>query len=263
MTAAIACPNPIPRANHSVWAKYNTSNQLTSTSIVANYTYDDAGNTLNDGVNKYVYDLDGRICAVTPVVGGTMTQYVYDAEGRRIAKGTITKWPAAGATCATCAVPTAANGITKTGTGAALYLRGALGDQDTELDGTGVWCHTNVFAGGGLTATYDTGTKATLSFNYSDWLGSKRVQSGFGGAVQNSWASDPFGSTPVQELIHDLVAHNVAITSSLPVFEQLVPGLPLLQKIEDIENVEIVFKDGISYDSAKLIESVRGQVGIR
>jgi imidazolonepropionase-like amidohydrolase len=32
-------------------------------------------------------------------------------------------------------------------------------------------------------------------------------------------------------------------------------------KIDDIENVEIVFKDGIGYDSAKLIESVRGQVG--
>lgn len=33
------------------------------------------------------------------------------------------------------------------------------------------------------------------------------------------------------------------------------------QKIDDIENVEIVFKDGIGYDSAKLIESVRGTVG--
>ena len=35
------------------------------------------------------------------------------------------------------------------------------------------------------------------------------------------------------------------------------------QKIEDIENVEIVFKDGIGYDPAKLIESVRGIVGSR
>jgi imidazolonepropionase-like amidohydrolase len=35
------------------------------------------------------------------------------------------------------------------------------------------------------------------------------------------------------------------------------------QKIEDIENVEIVFKNGIGYDSAKLIESVRGMVGSR
>ena len=34
-------------------------------------------------------------------------------------------------------------------------------------------------------------------------------------------------------------------------------------KIEDIENVEIVFKDGVGYDSAKLIESVRGIVGSR
>jgi imidazolonepropionase-like amidohydrolase len=34
-------------------------------------------------------------------------------------------------------------------------------------------------------------------------------------------------------------------------------------KIEDIENVETVFKDGVGYDSAKLIESVRGVVGSR
>ncbi len=33
------------------------------------------------------------------------------------------------------------------------------------------------------------------------------------------------------------------------------------KKIEDIENVETVFKDGIGYDSAKLIEAVRGHVG--
>jgi len=35
------------------------------------------------------------------------------------------------------------------------------------------------------------------------------------------------------------------------------------QKIEDIENAEIVFKDGIGYDSARLIESVRGIAGSR
>jgi hypothetical protein len=32
-------------------------------------------------------------------------------------------------------------------------------------------------------------------------------------------------------------------------------------KINDIENVEILFKDEVGYDSAKLIESVPGQVG--
>lgn len=35
------------------------------------------------------------------------------------------------------------------------------------------------------------------------------------------------------------------------------------KKIDDIENVETVFKDGIGYDSAKLIDSVRGIVGSR
>jgi hypothetical protein len=34
-------------------------------------------------------------------------------------------------------------------------------------------------------------------------------------------------------------------------------------KIEDIENVETVFKEGVGYDSAKLIESVRGLTGDR
>ena len=34
-------------------------------------------------------------------------------------------------------------------------------------------------------------------------------------------------------------------------------------KVADIESVEIVFKDGVGYDSAKLIDSVRGLVGLR
>ncbi|MGH9820835.1 MAG: amidohydrolase family protein, partial [Pyrinomonadaceae bacterium] len=35
------------------------------------------------------------------------------------------------------------------------------------------------------------------------------------------------------------------------------------KNINDIENVEIVFKDGVGYDSDKLIQSVQGLVGIR
>lgn len=34
-------------------------------------------------------------------------------------------------------------------------------------------------------------------------------------------------------------------------------------RISDIEDVKIVFKDGVGYDSAKLVESVRGLVGLR
>jgi imidazolonepropionase-like amidohydrolase len=42
----------------------------------------------------------------------------------------------------------------------------------------------------------------------------------------------------------------------------IVKGNPAA-KISDIENVEIVFKDGVGYDSDKLIQSVQGLVGIR
>ncbi|HUC55021.1 MAG TPA: amidohydrolase family protein [Candidatus Cybelea sp.] len=201
----------------------------------------------------------------------------------------------------------------------------------------------------------------------------------------SSWAKQDVNGGPVQELIHKLVSHHVAVTSTLPVFESGAPGRPKLQrrtldamsaesaqsyltarasvpldspmtalmrkemdfevafvkaggfllagpdptgnggvlpgfgdqreiellveagftpveaihiatengavylgqqdrigtlspgkqadfvvikgdpsnKIEEIENVETVFKAGIGYDSKKLIDSVRGQVGIR
>jgi imidazolonepropionase-like amidohydrolase len=42
----------------------------------------------------------------------------------------------------------------------------------------------------------------------------------------------------------------------------LVKGDPST-KIADIENVELVFKDGVGWDSQKLIDSVKGQVGTR
>ena len=42
----------------------------------------------------------------------------------------------------------------------------------------------------------------------------------------------------------------------------VIAGDPLAN-IHDIEKTELVFKDGIGYDSAKLIESVRGSVGLQ
>jgi imidazolonepropionase-like amidohydrolase len=42
----------------------------------------------------------------------------------------------------------------------------------------------------------------------------------------------------------------------------LVKGDPSAH-ITELENVEIVFKDGFGYDPRRLIDSVRGQVGIR
>lgn len=57
-------------------------------------TYDAAGDVINDGVNQYLYNADGHICAVEQTYEGitVMTGYIYDADGNRVAKGTITSF---------------------------------------------------------------------------------------------------------------------------------------------------------------------------
>jgi Amidohydrolase family len=45
-----------------------------------------------------------------------------------------------------------------------------------------------------------------------------------------SWAKQEVNGAQVQRMIHDLVAHHVAVTSTLPVFESSTPGRPKLQR---------------------------------
>jgi YD repeat-containing protein len=47
------------------------------------YSYDAAGNLLNDRVHNYAYDAENRLIQVD---GGNTATYVYDAEGKRIRK---------------------------------------------------------------------------------------------------------------------------------------------------------------------------------
>jgi imidazolonepropionase-like amidohydrolase len=79
------------------------------------------------------------------------------------------------------------------------------------------------------------------------------------------------GFTPL-EAIHIATANGAQYLGELDRIGTIAPGkqadLVVIKgdpskRIEDIENVETVFKDGIGYDSAKLIESVRGVVGSR
>src|SRR5258708_32095359 len=49
------------------------------------------------------------------------------------------------------------------------------------------------------------------------------------GGGSSNWAKQDVNGTRVQELIHNLVSHHVAVTSTLPVFEAHVPGRPKLQ----------------------------------
>jgi RHS repeat-associated protein len=145
-----------------------------------------SGNTLYDGNNEYWYDAEGQLCAVQSQrwPGAAIYQYIYDAEGARIGKGTLASAPASySATCA----PPFGSGFTLTDR----YLVDLSGEQVTELNGSGVWQHSNVWAGGKLVATYDT---KGIHFELTDPLGTKRVQANAQGQVDETCTSLPFGN---------------------------------------------------------------------
>jgi RHS repeat-associated protein len=130
--------------------------------------------------NQYLYDAEGRICAVENLTVGTMTGYIYDADGTRVAKGSITSW--------SCD-PTV-NGFQT----ASDYVLGPSGEQVTEMamdpNGNMAWQHTNVWAGGRLLATYDADG---LHFYFDDPLGTRRVQTDYEGVVEQTCVSLPYG----------------------------------------------------------------------
>ena len=76
---------------------YNGSNQVLTVNqsgspvnLSDSFTYDAAGNAVNDIANQYLYDGEGRLCAVKnePVPNTyTLTQYVYDGGWRRSHRG--------------------------------------------------------------------------------------------------------------------------------------------------------------------------------
>jgi RHS repeat-associated protein len=182
-----ACPTP--ETSVPATASYNGSNQVTWTSVnaaVNGFTYDSAGNVIYDGANYYAYDAEGRLCAVQTRLNGSVTgqyQYLYNAEGTRVGKASFTgtfPWKT------TCAAPGAASGFNLTNQ----YLLDQGGNQVTELNGTGGWVHSNVWAGAHLDATYDT---SGLHFHLADPLGTRRVQANVYGVIEENFQSLPFG----------------------------------------------------------------------
>jgi RHS repeat-associated protein len=182
---------PTPTMPSASTASYTAaSNQVSSSSQNngAGFLYDTAGNVLNDGQNRYLYDAEGRLCAAQSVLvtGSPITGYIYDAGGTRVAKGSLA-WTGSG----TLTWNTACSGIIGQGgwtfTPTASYVLGPGGEQVTEYAVSGspgnyssTWQHTNAFSGGHLQATYhDTGTY----FYLGDWLGTKRVEVGTSGCA--------------------------------------------------------------------------------
>ena len=158
---------------------YNSLNQDTG------FQYDAAGNVIQDLLNQYVYDPEGRLCGVMNLLTTTMTQYIYDAEGNRVAKGNPTT--------KSCAI---GNGFA----GSALYLLDLGGQQVTELNtssGSMQPAHSNVFAGGKLLATWDAATStnpAGTHFHFTDMIGTRRIQTSAQGALELTCVSLPFGN---------------------------------------------------------------------
>ena len=142
------------------WATYTTSNtNRADTTSRGGNSVDLAGNIIYDGLYKYLYDGEGRVCAAQNTVSGTMTGYIYDSAGTRVGRGTITSL--------SCAK--SSNGFTPT----AGFVTGFGGEQLTETNGSTGWTHTNVFAGGTLLASYH---DSDIYFAFNDWLGTKRAE---------------------------------------------------------------------------------------
>jgi RHS repeat-associated protein len=172
------CQNSAAATTYGV--SYNNRNQIVQTPS-STPTYDDAGDISSDDTNHYLYDDEGRVCAVmSPPLspGGSvgMTEYIYDAEGRRVGKGFIKTW----------SCDTTTNGFSLTNS----YVLGLGGEQVIETDGSGQWLHTNVFVGGSLLATYDSDG---VHFHIDDWLGTRRVQTDYLGRVESTYQNLPFG----------------------------------------------------------------------
>ena len=113
------------------------NNQMSSTSQNANQAngYDASGDITNDGLNTYLYDAEGRICAVDNLLVGTMTGYLYDADGTRVAKGSLSRF-----TCDLNPGDSTFNGFQFTEN----YVLGPDGEELTMLDGNNNWRRTSV-----------------------------------------------------------------------------------------------------------------------
>jgi len=66
-------------------------------------------------------------------------------------------------------------------------------------------------------------------FTDTEFVADKKPDVCPAGGGSGNWAKLDVNGTQVQELIHSLVSHHVAVTSTLPVFESGAPGRPKLQ----------------------------------
>ena len=135
---------------------------------VDGWSYDAAGNLLNDGRNSYAYDAEGRIVALN---GQPM--YLYDAEGRQ--SGEVFRLDRHGQLPARSRRPP--------------------GDGAERLRAPGC-TRTCGLRAGQLLATYEGPGESkpnTWHFHLTDWLGTERMQTNAAGNMEEVCTSYPFG----------------------------------------------------------------------
>jgi RHS repeat-associated protein len=133
------------------------------------YSYDAAGNVLNDGTHGYTFDAENRIISVD---NGATATYVYDADGRRVQKTSTT-----------------GNNSDPAGTWIFFYDQSGRWVQEFNSPGN-TFVRGNIYAGGRHLALVGGGT----TFSHSDWLGTERVRNMFSNpTILETCSSLPFG----------------------------------------------------------------------
>ena len=136
-----------------------------NTNRMDSYSYDAAGNLLNDGTHSYTYDAENHI---TKVNGGATASYIYDADGRRVEK------------------------TTNQGTTEKIYdLSGnVIADWQATGQMQGGWSVGYLYLAGRLAATFE---NSTTYFVGTDHLGSARGLVDANGNIVDGYHYLPFG----------------------------------------------------------------------
>lgn len=124
------------------------------------FSYDSAGNLLNDGTHNYSYDGENR---VKQVDGGSTATYTYDALGNRVRKSTSTNVD---------------------------YLYDSVGHAIAEVSSTGGLNRGEIYGGDRHIGTY--GSNATY-FIHADHLGTERRRTDVSGGSIETCTSLAFG----------------------------------------------------------------------
>jgi imidazolonepropionase-like amidohydrolase len=88
-------------------------------------------------------------------------------------------------------------------------------------------------------------------FSDTDFVSDKKPDTCPQGPTRDSWTNLRISDNKVQQLIADLIAHHVAVTSTLPVFDALAPGRPKIQQR---------LLDALSLESAKSYLAARARI---